>query len=364
MIQTISTLTTEQILKVISVFGERTLDTILDKAVEIVPNTFDWKGCSIFLYDEDEDVLRLARTSGLYIGLTDEAMYRRKEGLTGWVFDKRQPLLITDLDQKDNSDLQKIDPDLQWMGKYAESDRRKAKSFIAVPLITQVGNFYGVMRTASNTHNFTERDLEIFSIVARYVAMAIENSYYFSKEKRKAEYLELLMRVGTQVLSFFELEELLKFVAENTAKTISSETCEIYLRHEENRNRLILRGGYGIPKELINVAEHQIGEGLTGTIVRENRTIRSSNVLELKNYKGKYRNVIKGHLKFGSPFWECRSTSKTRQSAPSNSTTRFRDPTAPNISPKTTKNISRFWSICCRSPSKTSSISIRSKFRP
>jgi signal transduction protein with GAF and PtsI domain len=295
----IGALTLEQVVNVISIFKERSLNGIIEKSVELIPQIFKWKGCSIFLYDENDDIIRLVRTSGLSSTNSDEIIYKRNEGLTGWVFDKESPLLIRDLNKKTETDLKKLNADLEWIGKFSESDPRKAKSFMAVPLLSHNDRFMGLIRTASDVKNFTQADLEVFSLIARYVAMAIDNSEYVRRERQKVAYLELLMKVGTQVLSFFELGDLLEFVAENTAKTIGSETCEIYLRDETDKNILLLKGGYGIPKELINIAEHTIGEGLTGTIVQENRTIRSRNVLQLAEYKGKYRKAIKDHLKFG-----------------------------------------------------------------
>lgn len=292
-------LSVEQVLKVLSIFRERYLEGIIEKSVALIPQVFKWKGCSILLYDEEEDVVRLAKTSGLSAVGSDEILYHRNEGLTGWVFNSKQPLLIRDLNKKSAGDLQRLHENLHWVGKFSESDSHKSKSFMAVPLTSHQDRFIGLIRTVSDNKNFTQSDLEVFSLIARYVAMAIDNSEYLRKERRKTEYMELLMKVGTQVLSFFELGELLEFVAENTAKTIGSETCEIYLRKKTDTKTLVLKGGYGIPKKLINVAEHKVGEGLTGTIVKDNRTIRSRNVLRLPEYKGKYRNAIKDHLKFG-----------------------------------------------------------------
>ncbi|MBC8491443.1 MAG: GAF domain-containing protein [Candidatus Marinimicrobia bacterium] len=295
----IGALTVDQIVQVVSIFRERSLDGIIEKGVELIPKIFKWKGCSIFLYDEEEDIVFMKKTSGLSSDISDEIFYRRNEGLTGWVFDKKKPLLIRDLNKKSDNDLKKLDPNLHWVGKFSESDTQKAKSFMAVPLMSHQERFIGLIRTASDDKNFTDFDLEVFTMISRYVAMAIDNSEYLRRERRKSEYLKLLMKVGTQILSFFELGDLLEFVAENTAKTIGSETCEIYLRKKTDKNTLVLKGGYGIPKALINVAEHHVGEGLTGTIVNENRTIRSLNVLQLPEYKGKYRKAIKDHLKFG-----------------------------------------------------------------
>ncbi|MFP4548151.1 MAG: GAF domain-containing protein [Fidelibacterota bacterium] len=292
-------LTIEQLLEVTSVFREHSQEKILKRTVDIIPSAFNWKGCSVFLYNEHEDYIQLVRTSVKRPDNFEEIVYRRGEGLTGWVFKNAKPLLLKDLHKTDNEKLAKKYAGIQWVGKFSESGSTPIKSFMAVPIISQSGNFLGVIRTVSDKSNFSKSDLEIFSLIAKYVAMAIENSKFLRQEMRKTNYLELLMKVGTQILSYFELDELLSFVAENTAKTISSETCEIYLRKNENKNILVLKGGYGIPNELIDVAEHKIGEGLTGTIVKDNRVIRSKNVLLLPEYKGKYRNQIKDHLKFG-----------------------------------------------------------------
>ena len=292
-------LTIEQLLEVTSVFREHSIEKILKRTVDIIPSAFNWKGCSVFLYNEHEDYIQLVKTSVERPDNFDEIVYRRGEGLTGWVFKQSKPLLLKDLNKSNSAKLAKKYADINWVGKFSESGTSEIKSFMAVPIISQSEKFLGVIRTVSDINNFSKSDLEIFSMIAKYVAMAIENSEFIRKEKRKTNYLELLMKVGTQILSYFELDELLSFVAENTANTISSETCEIYLRKNENKNILVLKGGYGIPPELIDKAEHKIGEGLTGTIVKDNRVIRSKNVLELPEYKGKYRNQIKGHLKYG-----------------------------------------------------------------
>ncbi|MBN2280210.1 MAG: GAF domain-containing protein [Candidatus Marinimicrobia bacterium] len=292
-------LTIEQLLEVTSVFREHSQEKILKRTVDIIPSAFNWKGCSVFLYNEYEDCIQLVRTSVALPENFNEIKYRRGEGLTGWVFKHAKPLLLKDMQKSNSSKLAKKYPDINWVGKFSESGTSEIKSFMAVPILSQNKKLLGVIRTVSDTSNFSKSDLEIFLMIAKYVAMAIENSEFLRQEKRKTNYLELLMKVGTQILSYFELDELLSFVAENTAKTISSETCEIYLRKNENKNVLVLKGGYGIPSDLIDKAEHKIGEGLTGTIVKDNRVIRSKNVLELPEYKGKYRNQIKDHLKYG-----------------------------------------------------------------
>ncbi|MDD3051833.1 MAG: GAF domain-containing protein, partial [Candidatus Cloacimonetes bacterium] len=226
--------------------------------------------------------------------------YKSGEGLTGWVLKHKEKLLIQNLDeQTDESLKKKFGSDINWKSKFVEGETKKAKSFIAVPIMSKNRKFYGVLRSSAVDTNFTYNQLEIFTNIADYIGIAIENSYLYLKEHKKADYFKLLTEFGTKLHSHYRLDDLIKFVAQEVAMTFSAETCEIYLRDEKNPNILILRAGYGIPQELINSATHFIGEGLTGTIVKENRIIRLKNVLNYPKYKGKYRSRMKENLKYG-----------------------------------------------------------------
>jgi signal transduction histidine kinase len=119
------------------------------------------------------------------------------------------------------------------------------------------------------------------------------------QQQMKADYFKMLTEVGMLLHTYYKRTELLNYVAKAVVKTFSSESCEIYLRENDNSQKLILRAGYGVPVELINNASHEIGEGLTGTLVKENRIIRLKNVLTFPKYKGKYRNKMKETLKHG-----------------------------------------------------------------
>jgi signal transduction protein with GAF and PtsI domain len=293
-------LSTNQLKGLIEIFTELETEKILDKSVNKVSEILDAKGCSIFLYNESRNCIDLAKTTDDLPPDTDTISYKKGEGLTGWVFKYKRPLLIQNLHEQTNESLkQTYGNDLYWASKFVEGKTKKAKSYIAVPMISQNNKFFGVIRSSSSNINYSEKDLGVLQNIAGYISIALENSYHYLQEHKKADYFKMLTELGTKLHSHYQLEDLLVFIAEQAAITFSAETSEIYLRDRENPNNLILRAGYGIPTSLINVASHEVGEGLTGTLVKEKHSIRLKNVLTFKNYKGKYRSAMKKNLKYG-----------------------------------------------------------------
>lgn len=293
-------LSVKQLEGLIEIFTELDTGQILSSAVQQVSRIINAKGCSIFLYDEGTDTITLAETTSYIPEDQPLVRYKMGEGLTGWVFKNRKPLLIQNLHQKSDEDLRKMfGDDLYLASKFIEGGTLRAKSYVAVPIVSRNNKFYGVLRSSSVQINYNKDHLDILQYIAGYISIALENSDLYLQVRKKSDYFQLLTEFGTRLHSYYNKKDLLDFVAEQTAKTFSAETCEIYLRDETQPNLLILRAGCGIPKELINNAVHEIGEGLTGTLVKENRTIRLKNVLNYPKYKGKYRSRMKRNLKYG-----------------------------------------------------------------
>ena len=293
-------LSISQLKGLMNIFTELEPEEILRKSVEQISRMLNAKGCTIFLYNEGTDCIELAETTSQQVHDAGTVRYSRGEGLTGWVFKFQKPLLIQDFDRKSVDDLKKEHgKEINWINKFSDGDRRIAKSYLAVPIVSKSGRFYGVIRASSNEYNFDETHQDLLIHIAGYISIALENSYHYLQERKKADYFKLLMEFGTRLHTHYNQTDLLNFVAEAATRTFSAETSEIYLLKEKTGDVLVLRAGHGIPKDLINKAEHKIGEGLTGTLVEENRIIRLNNVLTFPRYKGKYRSQMKRNLKHG-----------------------------------------------------------------
>ncbi|MBN2830258.1 MAG: GAF domain-containing protein [Candidatus Cloacimonetes bacterium] len=284
----------------IKVFSDFDRTTILRTAVQNIAELLQAKGCSIFLYDDLSDRIVLAETTGL-LKTDDKVIYYAKgEGLTGWVFKHQKPLLLARLQNLNLDDLKKqYGDDIYLRNKYTEGNSSDICSWMGVPIVSNTARFYGVLRTSSMDEDFTNDQLELLLDIGNYLGIALENSDRYMQQQKKADYFKMLTEVGMLLHTYYKRSELLNYVAKAVVKTFSSESCEIYLREDDNSNILTLRAGYGVPDELINFASHEIGEGLTGTLVKENRIIRLKNVLNFPKYKGKYRNKMKETLKHG-----------------------------------------------------------------
>lgn len=294
-------LNTEQLREILTILSELDPDRVMERIVNIVPRVFHSKICALFLQDEDnQNEIVLAKASvSIQFPPSLRITYEKGEGLTGWVFKHKKPLLLADLDKKSELDLRATAPDLSWKGKYSSVGLQKPKSYLGAPLINSKGQCMGVIRMSADDINFTTEDLDLMQSFAQYISLGLEKANLFIHEKRKLEYFTLLTDIGTKLHTYYNQNDLLNFIARGCAQTFSSETCEIYIRSEENPDLLVLRAGYGIPEKLIHSATHQVGEGLTGHIVKEGKVLRSRNVLSLSQYKGKYRHAIKDTLKYG-----------------------------------------------------------------
>ena len=294
-------LTAPQLQEILQILTELDPDQVMEKIVKIMPRVFHSRVCALFLRDDDNENEIVLRKSSLEKHLlpTTRIAYGSGEGLTGWVFKNRRPLLITDLDAKSNDDLKQIAADLEWKGKYADVGLTKPRSYLGAPLITAGGECFGVIRMSADDINFNQQDMDLMMSIAGYIARAVEKAHLFIHERRKAEYFTLLTDIGTKLHTYYNRQDLLNFIAQGCADTFSSETCEIYIRSDADPQLLVLRAGHGIPGDLIGSATHRVGEGLTGYIVQEGQVLRSRNVLTLPWYKGKYRAAIKDTLKYG-----------------------------------------------------------------
>ncbi|HHL39538.1 MAG TPA: GAF domain-containing protein [Deltaproteobacteria bacterium] len=89
-------------------------------------------------------------------------------------------------------------------------------------------------------------------------------------ERADREQLELITidEISMLASSDYDLDEVLKKVAEKTARRLGMDICSIYLWDGEH---LVLRGTYGLAQEAVGKARLKPGEGITGTAVLEKK---------------------------------------------------------------------------------------------
>lgn len=142
------------------------LDELIHQAVNLIRDTFNYLNVFILLV-EDNDIVLKASTHPSLQALEGELRIKiGKEGITGWVASKGEPLIVPDVS---------VDP------RYykAVPEELKTKSEIAVP-IKWKGMVIGVLDAQSSEYNaFSQSDVFTLQTVANQLAISIENAHLY-----------------------------------------------------------------------------------------------------------------------------------------------------------------------------------------
>jgi signal transduction histidine kinase len=178
--------------------------------------------CSLFLMDDDDDMLRLAASYGHLkkSAGVEAAPYGRGEGLTGWVAQHAQVIRTGD---------PRHDP--RWKGLIMEAPAGEIAAVLAAPVLTQRSKT-GVLRVVRLkkglltflSQEFTQADEDIFVTLASQLAVAIDRTRLLNRilhAERMAAWGEMSARaahmIGNTVFGVKgHLNELNHIMAQNT----------------------------------------------------------------------------------------------------------------------------------------------------
>jgi signal transduction histidine kinase len=156
-----------------SITSELDFDTLFRVIIEQISRIMAAERCSIFLIDEKREQLRAFVSVDLK---RNEFRIPRDQGIAGWVFCNRKPLIINDA---------YADPRF-----CSAADRQTGfctRNILCAPLIDRNRNCIGTMQVLNKTTGrFSGEDREFFSYVASFVTVALENSRLYEELKASA----------------------------------------------------------------------------------------------------------------------------------------------------------------------------------
>jgi transcriptional regulator with GAF, ATPase, and Fis domain len=108
--------------------------------------------------------------------------------------------------------------------------------------------------------------------------------FFFEVERGDRERQEIitLEEISMLASSDYELGDVLKGVAEKTAKRLGVDICSVYLW---DGTQLELSGTYGLSQQAVGVAKLKIGEGITGSAVETREPLMIEDVSKDTRYK-------------------------------------------------------------------------------
>ncbi len=164
-------------------------DMILRSAVQL----FGQGSASLYTWDEEAGVLRLAENFDAVGRMPDDAVLRPGEGVVGRVFASREPLIIKDYQT--------------WEGRTAVAQETGVRTCLAVPLVRS-GRALGALaiRSYEPTVAYTEDDARMLGLFADQVAAALTTVEAFGRQRQAVEQLERLNRAKSEFVSLVSHE--------------------------------------------------------------------------------------------------------------------------------------------------------------
>jgi len=144
----------------------RLFEVVMDQTNQIM----ECRRSTVFLYDEKRSDLFSLVATGLK---KNEIRIPADQGIAGWVFQNRQPLIIADV----YSD-PRFYPDVDLKTGFKTGD------IVCVPLINKRDQCIGTLQGLNKiSGDFTEDDINLLTAVSHYVAIAYENSRLYEELK-------------------------------------------------------------------------------------------------------------------------------------------------------------------------------------
>ncbi len=151
--------------------GMLDVNNMTDKVVQIASIALRFEDCSLFLLDEQTNMLILRSTSGRLASEVGKPSYKLGEGLTGWVALNGRPIRV-----------EAPQDDVRWLGHMNEFSDDDIGPFLAVPIISR-NKTLGVIRVLRRkshatwySNRFTDVDERVLSTVASQIGVAMENA--------------------------------------------------------------------------------------------------------------------------------------------------------------------------------------------
>jgi len=200
-----------------------TLDAILSSTNHLVPYDL----AEITLWDEERQCCVIRGWGG-----EDEQAYTREtggvyyldEGFTGWIARHHQPLLIPDVQGR-----QDVRPKL-------DTPKYPMRSYVGIPLQSR-GLFVGTLELVSYQRDFaySEQDVETLQAVGNQAAVAIENAYLYTEMRRRASELASLAKISAAVSESLELDHVLQTIASAVLEVVGCQMSAIFVLDEAHQ---------------------------------------------------------------------------------------------------------------------------------
>ena len=248
-----------------TLLSEVEIERLYELILEVVARETGADMVSLMLLNERTQELCVEAALGLPAELVGAATVKVGERIAGRVLEQGEPLLLTDRRPADLT--------------IREAMRREElTSALCVPLKIK-GRVIGVLNAGKTGPEspFDDRDLELLSILAGQVAIAIENSHVHEATRHRTRQLAALNELGRVVISTLDLDEVLRLAMHSINEIIKAEAGSLLLLDETTSELVFRISLHGDARQRAPLTL-QVGQGIAGWVVKEGEPLLVRNV--------------------------------------------------------------------------------------
>jgi signal transduction protein with GAF and PtsI domain len=234
------------------------LDTTLDLIARKTTEVMQVDSCSIYLLDPDGKTLRLRATTGLARRMLGRATLQVGEGMTGHAVAQNRPIFAGNAQHN---------PHFKWVPGTSEG---AFHSLLATPLVIEEQVIGALNVQTIEPHEYSEREVEIVSLIADLAAGALAKAQLHDSQKRQIAELQALAEVSEVVTSPQYLDDILDVVTEMAAKLMDAALCSIFLLNEQGTH-LELRSSRHASDPYRRRPPLPLGRGIIGQVAQSGR---------------------------------------------------------------------------------------------
>ena len=237
----------------------RLLPLILLKARELLLS----EAGSLFLLEPDEKYLycETAMSHGGEV-LQQYLKLELGEGIAGWVAQNRRAALIED-----------AYADARFNPQWDRESGFRTRSILCVPLFLN-SDLVGTLQVLNKQRGgaFTPRDLEILTLLADIVAVAVNNARLHDGLRKRILELTLLYDFEKQIVAGTGIEDLGRWLLDKCLEVMESKNGSL-MTWDREEGALRVLASRGIPEETASALRIKPGEGISGWVAETRKPL-------------------------------------------------------------------------------------------
>jgi putative methionine-R-sulfoxide reductase with GAF domain len=205
------------------VVHHRGVPELLPELAQRLRKVASFEVASFSLYDPDKNVMRMHFWDGSE-RLSDLTELPVAESACGFVWEKQRPMICPDLQQET-----RFQPAVNILME------KGVRSYCGLPLTTGQKRLGALGLGSSRPNAYDEEDVHLLRGVAELVALGLENAITRAAFLEEKERLEVLLEVGTTLMSNLDVQQLFPAISDLIRRVVRQDYASIALYEDAHR---------------------------------------------------------------------------------------------------------------------------------